>query len=331
MTKNKQKKILVCGAGGFIGSHLVSCLRNKNDALIFGVDLKKPEFSVTEASKFILADLRNPNSVEDIFKDSFDEVYQLAANMGGAGFVFTGDNDAEIMHDSVLINLNILDQCRMGRVKKIFYSSSACVYPVFNQTDSKNPKCDEASVYPAWPESEYGWEKLFSERMFLAYAKNFGVDVRIARFHNIFGPEGAWNNGREKAPAAICRKVAMAKDGDTIEIWGDGEQTRSFLYIGECLEGVSRLMSQDNFKGPVNIGSEEMVTINELVRMVTEISGKKIFIKHINGPVGVRGRNSDNCLIKKELNWKPKQKLMEGLRVTYRWIGQEVKNRCVSR
>jgi nucleoside-diphosphate-sugar epimerase len=325
--KRNKRKVLVCGAGGFIGSHLVTFLKNKGFSEVWGADLKQPEFSLTDADKFVLADLRDPKSVKKIFKGGFDEVYQLAADMGGAGFVFTGDNDAEIMHNSALININVLNQCRQQKVKKIFYSSSACVYPVYNQMDSKYPRCDEASVYPAQPESEYGWEKLFSERMYLAYARNFGVDVRIARFHNIFGPQGAWNNGREKAPAAICRKIAMAKPRGEIEIWGDGEQSRSFLYIDECLEGVYRLMEQDKFKGPVNIGSEEMVTINELVDMVMEIAGKKLKVRYIDGPVGVRGRNSDNRVIRKELGWEPKTKLVEGLEKTYRWVFSQVKGK----
>jgi nucleoside-diphosphate-sugar epimerase len=254
----------------------------------------------------------------------FDEVYQLAADMGGAGFVFTGENDAEIMHNSALINLNVLEAALRRRIKKIFYSSSACIYPKFNQMDPDNPKTDECSAYPADPDSEYGWEKLFSERLYFAFHRNYGIKIRIARFHNIFGPEGSWNDGREKAPAALCRKVAETSDGGKIEMWGDGKQTRSFLYIDECLEGVKRLMNS-NLTDPVNIGSEEMVSINELARIIMDIAKKKLKIKHIPGPLGVRGRNSDNSLIKKKLNWAPNYPLRKGLEKTYRWIEKQVK------
>ena len=319
------RKIIVFGAGGFIGSHLVGFLKRERDNVyVVGVDIKYPEYAETKADKFVLADLRDQRLVSEVCGDGFDEAYQLAANMGGAGYLFTGENDAQVMYDSAMINLNIANQCKEGKIKKIFFSSSACIYPVFNQLSEKSPKCSEDSAYPAMPDSEYGWEKIFSERLYLALHKNFGVDVRIARFHNIFGPEGAWNNGKEKAPAAICRKVAEAKNGGEIEIWGDGKQTRSFLYIDECLMGVDKLMSQDKFLGPVNIGSEEMVSIDELTKMVVKISGKKLRIKHIPGPVGVRGRNSDNRLIRKKLNWEPKQSLNVGLEKTYRWVEEQV-------
>ena len=290
------KKVLVCGAGGFIGSHLVKKLK-KEGHWVRGVDLKYPQFSETEADDFVIGDLRDLQICWYVLDQKFDEVYQLAADMGGAGFVFTGDNDADIMHNSATINLNMLDTCFKRNIKKIFYSSSACMYPEYNQMDPDNPKTAEDSAYPANPDSEYGWEKLFSERLYLNFHRNYGMEVRIARFHNIFGPEGSWNDGREKAPAAMCRKVAETTDGGEIEMWGDGEQTRSFLYIDSCLEGVERLMKSD-FIGPVNIGSEEMVTINKLVEIVMDIAGKKLYIKHIPGPLGVRGRNSDNKLIK---------------------------------
>ncbi len=319
------KTALVCGAGGFIGSHLVKRLKNEN-YWVRGVDLKYPEFGESLADEFIQGDLRDPDFVQKILDKQFDEVYQLAADMGGAGFVFTGDNDADIMHNSCLINLNMAYYSTKLGVKKLFYSSSACMYPAYNQEDPNNPKCSEESAYPAAPDSEYGWEKLFSERLYLSFYKNYGLNVRIARFHNIFGPEGTWKGGREKAPAAFCRKIAEANDGDTIEMWGDGEQTRSFLYVDECLEGVRRLMESENFIGPVNIGSEEMVTINELAAMVADIAGKKINIKHIDGPLGVRGRNSDNELINNKLGWKPNKKLYDGLEKTYAWINEQVKN-----
>ncbi len=317
------KSALVCGAGGFIGSHLVKRLKGEG-FWVRGVDLKYPEFSYTEADDFVIGDLRDPKICRYIVDRYFNEVYQLAADMGGAGFVFTGDNDADIMHNSGLINLNMLEACCKRNVKRIFYSSSACIYPEHNQEDPENPNCSEDSAYPANPDSEYGWEKLFSERLYLAFQRNYGLEVRIARYHNIFGPEGTWRGGREKAPAAICRKVAEAKHGGEIEIWGDGKQTRSFLYIDECLEGTIRL-TRSNFSGPVNIGSEEMVTINQLVDLVMEIPGKRLVKKHIWGPQGVRGRNSDNRLIDKELGWKPMQPLEAGLRKTYAWIGEQVK------
>ncbi|HXH18201.1 MAG TPA: NAD-dependent epimerase/dehydratase family protein [Chitinophagales bacterium] len=319
----KQKTALVNGAGGFIGSHLVKRLKMEG-FWVRGADLKYPEFSPTAADEFVIGDLRDPKFCRDILDRPFDEVYQLAADMGGAGFIFTGENDADIMHNSATINLNMLHYGKSAGIKKIFYSSSACIYPEFNQLDPDNPKCDEASAYPAQPDSEYGWEKLFSERLYFAYHRNYKMDVRVARFHNIFGPEGTWTGGREKAPAAICRKVAEADDGGTIEIWGDGKQTRSFLYIDECLEGVRRLMDSA-FLGPVNIGSDEMVTINQLAELAMKIAGKKLSLKHIPGPLGVRGRNSDNRLIKEKLGWAPSQPLEAGLSKTYQWINMQVK------
>lgn len=322
MNKNGTKTALVLGAGGFIGSHLVTRLK-KEGFWVRGVDLKIPDFSASSADEFVQGDLRDQNICRQVVDQSYDEVYQLAADMGGAGFIFSGDNDADIMHNSALINLNILEICQKIKVKRIFYSSSACMYPEHNQLDPDNPKTSEDSAYPANPDSEYGWEKLFSERLYLAFHRNFGLPVRVARFHNIFGPEGTWKDGREKAPAAMCRKVAEATDGSAIEMWGDGEQTRSFLYIDECLEGILRLMRSD-WTGPVNIGSEEMVTINELARMVMVIAGKKLSIDHIDGPLGVRGRNSDNLLIAEKLGWQPSQPLMEGLRRTYSWIEEQV-------
>ena len=318
------KRALVCGAGGFIGSHLVK--RLKSEAFwVRGVDLKYPEFSGTSADDFVIGDLRDPTFCRSIVDQQFDEVYQFAADMGGAEYIFTGENDAEIMHNSGMINLNILDICCNQKIKRIFYSSSACIYPEYNQTDPDNPYCAEDSTYPAQPDSEYGWEKLFSERLYLAYHRNYKMDVRIARYHNIFGPEGAFQDGKEKVPAAICRKVAAAPDDGEIEIWGDGKQTRSFLYIDECLEGTIRLMHSD-WTGPVNIGSDEMVTINQLADLVTAISGKKLSKKHIPGPLGVRGRNSDNRLIFKKLGWRPSRPLRDGLEKTYTWIEKQVKN-----
>lgn len=320
---NKICKALVCGAGGFIGNHLVRRLK-KEGFWVRGVDLKYPEFSNTVADEFVIGDLRDQRVVERIVDMPFDEVYQLAADMGGAGYIFTGEHDADVMHNSATINLNMLNACRKKNIKKIFYSSSACVYPEYNQMDPDNPKCSEDSAYPAQPDSEYGWEKLFSERLYLSYQKNHGIEVHIARFHNIFGPEGTWDGGKEKAPAALCRKVALVNDGSEIEVWGDGKQTRSFLYIDECLEGVRRLMASA-FSGPVNIGSEEMVTINQLADTITEIAGKKLSIKHIPGPLGVRGRKSDNRLISEKLAWAPSRPLREGLEKTYWWINEQVK------
>jgi GDP-D-mannose 3', 5'-epimerase len=319
-----EKKIaLVCGAGGFIGSHLVKRLK-KEGFWVRGVDLKYPEFSKTEADDFIIGDLRDPYLCKTILDKEFDEVYQLAADMGGAGYIFTGEHDADVMHNSATINLNILHYGVKAKIKKVFYSSSACIYPEYNQMEPDNPKCSEESAYPAAPDSEYGWEKLFSERLYLAHHRNYGIEVRIARFHNIFGPEGTWDGGKEKAPAALCRKIAKAKNGGEIEIWGDGKQTRSFLYIDECLEGVRRLMNSANFYGPVNIGSEEMVSINHLAEIIMDIANKKIAINHIKGPLGVRGRNSDNKLIKEKLNWAPSIPLKEGLAKTYAWISDQV-------
>jgi len=318
------KVALVCGAGGFIGSHLVIRLK-KEGYWVRGVDLKYPEFSETLADDFVIGDLREQSVVRRVIDQGFDEVYQLAADMGGAGFVFSGENDADIMHNSGLINMNVLDEAYKRNVKKIFYSSSACMYPEHNQLDPDNPKCSEDSAYPAAPDSEYGWEKLFSEHLFLAYYKNKQMNIRIARFHNIFGPEGSWRDGREKAPAAFCRKVAETPDGGIIEMWGDGKQTRSFLYIDECIEGVRRLMHSD-FIGPVNIGSEEMVSINQLAEMAMTIAKKNLSIKHIPGPLGVRGRNSDNKLIKNKLDWAPNYPLVKGLEKTYLWIEKQLES-----
>lgn len=321
-----QRKALVCGAGGFIGGHLVKRLK-KEGYWVRGVDIKNHEFEESKADEFVIGDLRDQQVCKKITKDvQFDELYQLAADMGGAGYIFTGEHDACVMHNSATINLNMLEEAKNTSIEKIFYSSSACIYPEHNQLDPDNPGLPEDCAYPANPDSEYGWEKLFSERLYLAYNRNYGMDVHIARFHNIFGPLGTWQGGREKAPAAMCRKVAEAKDGGEIEIWGDGKQTRSFLYIDECLEGVRRLIESD-FLGPVNIGSDEMVTINELVKMVADIAGKKINIKHIEGPLGVRGRNSDNKLIKKKLGWAPDCLLKEGLKKTYPWIEEQIKEK----
>lgn len=320
------KTALVMGAGGFIGSHLVRRLKNEG-YWVRGADLKDPEFSKHCADDFILCDLRRLSDVRyviDFDGEQFDEIYQLAADMGGAGYIFTGNNDADIMHNSASINLMVLDQIvkhSFGPKPRIFYSSSACMYPEHNQLDPNNPNCEESSAYPANPDSEYGWEKLFSERMYLAYARNYNLAVRIARFHNIYGPEGIYKGGKEKAPAAICRKVIEATD--TIDVWGDGLQTRSFLYIDECIEGVRRLMKSD-FQGPVNIGSDEMVTINDLVNIACSIENKQLKINHISGPTGVRGRNSDNKLIKEKLNWTPNYPLNKGIESTYKWIKSQM-------
>ncbi len=317
------KTALVLGAGGFIGSHMVKRLKAEG-FWVRGVDLKFPEFSPTAADDFIQGDLRDPVTCRAAVDRRFDEVYQFAADMGGAGFVFTGENDADIMHNSALINLNMLEACQRRNVKRVFYSSSACMYPERNQLDPENPNCAEDSAYPAEPDSEYGWEKLFSERLYLACHRNYGMEVRIARYHNIFGPEGTWEGGREKAPAALCRKVAMAEEGGEIEIWGDGTQTRSFLFIDECIEGTLRLTRSD-WTGPVNIGSDEMVSINRLAELCMEAAGKQVRLKHIPGPLGVRGRNSDNRLIGERLGWRPTEPLSKGIRKTYAWIQAEVK------
>lgn len=328
------KKALVCGAGGFIGGHLVKRLRELG-YWIRGVDIKEHEYSDIRSlvDDFVIGDLRNPNiacsvmQIDSEWDKGFDEVYQLAADMGGAGYIFTGEHDAEVMHNSATINLNIADTAiKFKNPPKVFYSSSACMYPAYNQEDPENPKCSEDSAYPAAPDSEYGWEKLFSERLYLAYHRNYNLNVRIARFHNIFGPYGSWNNGKEKAPAALCRKVAAAQDEGTIEVWGDGEQTRSFLYVDECVEAVLRLMESD-FTGPVNIGSEEMVSINQFVSMISAIAGKKIRIKHIPGPIGVRGRNSDNKLYEEKIGWKVSQPLNFGLEKTYTWIKSQLSDK----
>ena len=358
------KTALVLGAGGFIGSHMVKRLRSEG-YWVRGVDLKYPEFTETEANEFVQGDLTDPTFFRRVIQYKgeqgnffasvpyqyilpFDEIYQFAADMGGAGFVFTGDNDAEIMHNSCSINLNVLEEVRkfnetfdgvdkkgtvcnrpsLDQPTKIFYSSSACMYPEHNQLDPNNPDCSEDSAYPANPDSEYGWEKLFSEHLYLAYNRNHGIPVRIARYHNIFGPEGTWDGGREKSPAAICRKVAHLPDvGGAIEVWGDGEQTRSFLYIDECIEATRRLMDSD-FMGPVNIGSEEMVTINELVKTVSKVAGKPVSRRHkLDAPLGVRGRNSNNDLIREKLNWDYEMTLEEGILRTYNWISSQIQSK----
>ena len=316
------KAALVCGAGGFIGSHLVKRLKSEG-YWVRGVDLKYPEYADTEADDFIIGDLRDSYFCRHVIDRRFDELYQLAADMGGAGFIFTGENDAQILHNSATINLNVLEACHNRMIRRVFYSSSACIYPAYNQMDPDLPNCEESSAYPAAPDSDYGWEKLFSERLYLAYGRCKGFEVRLARYHNIFGPEGTWTGGREKSPAALCRKVAAAEDGGTIEIWGDGCQTRSFLYIDECIEGTLRLM-RSGFVGPVNIGSEEMVTIDHLADLIIGISGKEINKRYVAGPLGVRGRNSDNRLIRAKLQWAPSQPLLAGLKTTYSWIERQL-------
>ena len=316
------KTAIVLGSGGFIGSHLVKRLKREG-FWVRGVDLKFPEYSDTEADDFVIGDLRDQTVVDRVIDRKFDEVYQLAADMGGAEYIFTGEHDADIMHNSATINLNVADRAHKRNIKKVFYSSSACMYPAYNQEDPDNPNCTESSAYPAAPDSEYGWEKLFSERLFLAYNRNHGMTNRVARYHNIFGPQGTWKGGKEKPPAAECRKVAMAANSGDIENFGDGNQTRSFLFIDECLEGTVRLTRSD-FEGPVNIGSDEMVTINQLVDIVSDIAGKSLRKQHIPGPTGVRGRNSDNRLIEEKLGWRPSQTLRAGLERTYEWIEQQV-------
>ncbi len=321
-----KKTALVLGAGGFIGNHLVNRLKSEG-YWVRGVDLKYPEFQKTQADEFEIQNLARDSMpwqkyiyTYNLGERHFDEVYQLAADMGGAGYIFTGDNDANLMTNSAMINLICCRNLKNTK-SKVFYSSSACMYPAYNQEDPSNPNCAESSAYPAAPDSEYGWEKLFSERLYMAYWRNYGLDVRIARFHNIFGPLGTWQGGKEKAPAAICRKVLQADD--EIEIWGDGEQTRSFLYIDACIEGIRRLMASD-FTGPVNIGSDEMVTINQLVDIACTVEGKQLRKKHIPGPTGVRGRNSDNTLIKEKIGWAPDYSLEKGIHNTYHWIKEQL-------
>ena len=312
------RKVIVCGAGGFIGTHLVTDLK-KRGFYVIGADLKFPEYSETDADEFHIMDLRIQENIKKLISEDIYEIYQLAADMGGAGYIFTGDNDADIMHNSAIINLNVLHEMVVKGVNRIFYSSSACMYPAYNQTDPNNPLLSEDSAYPAAPDSEYGWEKLFSERVFMAFAKNYKIRARIARFHNIFGPLGSWNNGKEKAPAALCRKIAMAKDNDEIEVWGPGVQTRSFLYIDECIEGIHKIMESDcDF--PLNLGSERMISINELVSLIAERANKKIKIKNIPGPMGVMGRNSHNKLIRETIGWSPQENLEYGIDQTYKWI-----------
>ena len=322
------KTALVLGAGGFIGSHLVTRLKLEG-YWVRGVDIKHPDFSESTADDFVIADLRDPLKTSVVmyspYQKPFDEVYQLAADMGGAGYINTGDHDADVVHNSMLINLNVLNEAQKKNIKKIFYASSACVYNEHNQLDPENPNCKEDSVYPAQPDSEYGWEKLFSERLYTTYNRNYGIDIRIARFHNIFGPEGTFYGGKEKAPAAICRKVADSLMDGEIEVWGDGLQTRSFLYIDEAIEGVRRLMNSD-YKEPINIGSEEIISMNGLAAIVIELAGKRATIKNIPGPQGVRGRTSDNTLIKEKLGWAPTQPLSEGLLKTYKWIADKIKS-----
>lgn len=332
------KNVIVLGGGGFIGGHLAKKLK-ENGCHVRIADIKNHEYFPHDeiCHEFIKCDLTDPKAVELVISENCDEIYQLAADMGGAGYIFTGNNDANVMHSSALINLNVAHECVKKNVKKIFYSSSACMYPEHNQLNPENPNCEESSAYPANPDSEYGWEKLFSERLYFAFNRNFNLDVRIARFHNIFGPQGTWHGGKEKAPAAMCRKVAEVKEGELIEVWGDGLQTRSFLYIDECVEAVLRLMQSD-FVGPVNIGSEEMVSINQLAQMAIDISGKKIKIQNLSGqdfinkygfscPTGVRGRNSDNNLYKEKIGWVVSQPLIDGLKKTFEWINKQVNDK----
>ena len=316
------KKILVCGAGGFIGSHLVEKLKEQGHYVI-GADLHYPLYNETPADEFYIMDLREQENVRKLITTGIDEVYQLAADMGGAGYIFTGEHDADIMHNSCQINLNVLDAMVKTGVKKVFYSSSACMYPSHNQEDPDNPLLTEDSAYPANPDSEYGWEKLFSERLYMTYAKNYNLDVRIARFHNIFGPRGSWDNGKEKAPAALCRKVALCKEGGVIDVWGPGNQTRSFLFIDECVEGMQRIMAS-NYTKPVNLGSTRMISINNLVLLIAKLNRKNVSIRNVDGPRGVMGRNSDNKLIKETINWAPDEDLESGLIKTYKWIDEQI-------
>ena len=315
-------KVLVCGAGGFIGSSLVSSLKQKGYYVI-GADLKRSEFRINEADEFYICDLRDQSQVEQLITADIDSIYQLAADMGGAGYIFTGDNDADIMYNSVQINLNILNEMVKKNIKKVFYSSSACMYPGHNQLDPDNPNCEESSAYPANPDSEYGWEKLFSERLYMAYSRNYNIRVRIARFHNVFGPFGVWQGGKEKAPAALCRKVAEVPDGGNIEVWGDGNQTRSFLYIDDCIDGIHHIMAGEYDK-PLNLGSDRLISINELIQLIAAVAKKQINIINIPGPTGVRGRNSHNKLIKEVIFWAPPDNLAYGLTELYNWIKKEL-------
>ena len=319
------KTALVLGAGGFIGGHMVKRLKSEG-YWVRGADKKLHEYSHTN-NDFFLADLTSQSDVRNVINQQFDEVYQLAADMGGAGYINTNLYDADVMYNSATINLNVLHRCKEMGIKKVFFSSSACVYNEELQSTNVNPDCRESSAYPAHPDSEYGWEKLFSERLFHAYNHQHGMQNKVARFHNIFGPYGTWDGGKEKFPAAVCRKIAKANDGDEIEIWGDGEQTRSFLYIDDCIEGVRRLMNSETFHGPVNIGADQMISINDTVDLVAQIAGKTIRKKHIDGPTGVRGRNSNNELIEEKLNWRPSQNLKEGLKETYQWINFNVRGK----
>jgi len=316
------KKIVVCGAGGFIGSYLVTSLKAQGHYVI-GADLHYPLYAETTADEFYIMDLRSQANVEKLIQSDIDSVYQLAADMGGAGYIFTGEHDADIMHNSAVINLNILNEIHLKGVKNVFYSSSACIYPSFNQEDPNNPVCTEESAYPANPDSEYGWEKLFSERLYMSYGRNHGIRARIARFHNIFGPLGSWNNGKEKAPAALCRKVAMCEEGGSIEVWGPGNQTRSFLYIDECIEGIHRIMASD-YEFPLNLGSERMISMNDLVLLIAKLINKQVTVNNIPGPIGVMGRNSHNKLIKETINWAPEETLEQGLLNTITWITSKI-------
>jgi GDP-D-mannose 3', 5'-epimerase len=331
-----KKRVVVLGGGGFIGGHLAKTLKNSG-CYVRIADIKNHEYFNHDeiCNEFILADLRDPKAVGLVIGNDFDEVYQLAADMGGAGYIFTGENDANVMHNSALINLNVVHECVNKKIKKVFYSSSACMYPEHNQLDPNNPNCEESSAYPANPDSEYGWEKLFSERLYFAFNRNYNLDVRVARFHNIFGPQGTWNGGKEKAPAAMLRKACETNNGNSLEVWGDGLQTRSFLYVDECVEAVLRLMKSD-FLGPVNIGSDEMVTINELAQMAIDISGKTISFHNLEGqefynkygfncPVGVRGRNSENSLYENKIGWRVSLPLLDGMKKTFAWIDKQVK------
>ena len=320
------KEALVLGAGGFIGAHLVKRLK-RDGCWVRGVDLKHPPYAPSAADDFVVGDLRDPEVCRACVDRSFAEVYQLAADMGGAGFVFTGENDADILHHSALVNLNVLDACSRAGSRRVFYASSACVYPAHRQSDPASPDCAEDSAYPAEPDSDYGWEKLFGERLHLAYARNKGLETRIARYHNVFGAEGAWNDGREKAPAALCRKVAMAEDGGEIEIWGDGRQTRTFLHVDECIEGTLRLMRSD-CREPLNVGSDERVSIDGLATMIMELAGKRLRLRHVSGPLGVAGRGSDNRRIAEALGWRPVARLRDGLAKTYPWIERQVRERA---